>query len=186
MSGDHLLAGARILVVDDDHRLRPRLVRAFADRGLHAHGADGPSSALEFLAAHREDPPELAVLDLRMPDGSGLDLLEQLRAAVPDIQVVMLSGYGSISTAVDAVKLGAVDFLTKPADADMILSAFSRGVGSERSADGYEPPSLARAEWEHIQRVLDDCGGNISQAARKLGLHRRTLQRKLQKFPPRD
>ena len=119
-----------------------------------------------------------------MPGRSGLEVVRDLVALDPHLEVVMLTGYGSIPTAVDAVKLGAVEYLQKPADADMILAAFDRGPLEEASHD-YEPPSLARSEWEHIQRVLTDCGNNISKAARKLGLHRRTLQRKLGKYPPR-
>lgn len=175
----------RILVVDDDHRLRPRLVRAFEARGRVAVGADGPEAALEQVRRHAEPPFDAAVIDLRMPGGSGLSLIPRLLSLVPDLSIVLLTGYGSISTAVDAVRLGAVDVLQKPADADMVLAAFVRPTGPERTRPvDYEPPSLARTEWEHIQRVLDDCGGNVSLAARKLGLHRRTLQRKLQKLPP--
>ena len=176
----------RILVVDDDDRLRPRLVRAFATRGLMAVGAPGPDEALAQLQT-TAPPFEAAVVDLRMPGGSGLALIPRLLAIQSDLRIILLTGYGSISTAVDAVRSGALDVLLKPADADMILAAFERPTGSTRSdTPDYEPPSLARAEWEHIQRVLDDCGGNISMAARKLGLHRRTLQRKLQKRPPRQ
>lgn len=177
----------RILVVDDDHRLRPRLVRAFQARGRMAVGAESPAAALERVRAQGEDPFDAAVVDLRMPGGSGLALIPKLLELEPDLSIVLLTGYGSISTAVDAVRLGAVDVLMKPADADMVLAAFVRPTGSDRSETAdYEPPSLARAEWEHIQRVLDDCGGNVSLAARKLGLHRRTLQRKLQKLPPQQ
>lgn len=174
-----------ILVVDDDQRFRPRLVRAFQSRGLTAHGADGPETALALVSGSDAPAFDGAVVDLRMPGGSGLALIPELLATRPDLRIILLTGYGSISTAVDAVRLGAVDVLLKPADADMILAAFERPTGEARlDAPEYEPPSLARAEWEHIQRVLDDCGGNVSLAARKLGLHRRTLQRKLQKNPP--
>ncbi len=176
----------KILVVDDDARLRPRLVRAFRDRGYRVVDASAVHDALEVVRADLGDPPDKAVLDLRMEDGSGLELLVELLKLVPDLQVVMLTGYGSIATAVDAVKLGAVDYLSKPADVDMILAAFARNQAPPLApSPDYEPPSLARAEWEHIQRVLEDCAGNVSLAARKLGLHRRTLQRKLQKYPPR-
>ncbi len=168
------------MVVDDDDRLRERMVRALQDRGHEACGAAGPREALRMLDACQ---PQRAVIDLRMPGGNGLDLLAQLLKRLPDLEVVMLTGYGSIATAVEAVKRGAVNYLAKPADVDMILAAFE--AQSEANVD-YEPPSLARAEWEHIQRVLEDCDGNVSQAARKLGLHRRTLQRKLQKYPPRS
>ena len=128
----------------------------------------------------------MKIVDLSMPGDSGLVLLQDLIAMHPDIQVVLLTGYGSIATAVEAMRLGAVNMIQKPADADMVLAAFERrhaGPEDETPAE-YQPPTLARAEWEHIQRVLTDCGGNVSLAARKLGMHRRTLQRKLKTFPP--
>ena len=124
----------------------------------------------------------MAVLDLRMPGGGGLELLKELRRQDPSTRVLMLTGYGSISTAVEAVREGAVGYLPKPADADEILAALN-GTNTAKQS-GVETPSLARAEWEHIQRVLTDCGGNISEAARRLGIHRRSLQRKLHKYPP--
>lgn len=174
--------GRTLLLVDDDARLRERLARALTERGLRVVTAADPATAVTVAAEAR---PELAVVDLRMPGGSGLQLVEDLRRLLPNIAVVVLTGYGSIATAVDAIRLGAVNYLTKPADADMVLAAFVRGSKPPLdTAPEYEPPSLARAEWEHIHRVLDDCGGNISQAARKLGMHRRTLQRKLQMYPP--
>jgi len=172
-----------ILIVDDDEIFRSRLARAFRDRGYDVRIAtnfdEGRASALE-------DSPEMAVLDLRMPGRSGLELLRELKKIDGATKVVMLTGYGSISTAVDAVRLGATNYVPKPADADDILSAFARGEAPplEPPALGYQAPSLARAEWEHINRVLSDCGGNISEAARRLGIHRRSLQRKLQKYPP--
>ncbi|MCP4873288.1 MAG: response regulator [Proteobacteria bacterium] len=172
-----------ILVIDDDRIFADRLARAFADRGWTANAAygvrDGFRTAMEV-------EPDVAVIDLKMGDGSGLELLKQLRAQMPEIEVVVLTGYGSVATAVDATKLGAVNFITKPAHADMVLDALERGRGEPLvpHEPDYAPPSLARAEWEHIQRVLEDCDGNISQAARLLGLHRRTLQRKLNKYPP--
>ena len=176
-------AGATILLVDDNERLRDRLAVAMTDRGYTARTADGPPNAIACMMRHDVD---YAIVDLRMPGGSGLQLLEWLQRHRPTVRTVVLTGYGSIATAVDAVKLGAVNFLQKPADADMILAAFGRGeVPPLDSSPDYEPPSLARAEWDHINRVLDDCGGNITKAAEKLGLHRRTLQRKLQKYPPR-
>jgi two-component system response regulator RegA len=138
------------------------------------------------MARVREDSPELAVLDLKMPGRSGIDLLKEIRAHDPATEVLILTGYGSIATAVEATKAGAVGYVPKPVDADEILAAFSRLRGQEPAATHgpFETPSLARAEWEHIQRVLSDCGGNISEAARRLGIHRRSLQRKLQKYPP--
>ena len=129
--------------------------------------------------------PTHAILDLKMPGGSGLTLIEPILKALPELRIVVLTGYGSIATTVDAIRLGAVNYLSKPADADMVLAAFARGDDAPLAeAPEYTPPTLARTEWEHIHRVLDDCGGNVTKAAQKLGLHRRTLQRKLQMWPP--
>jgi two-component system, response regulator RegA len=170
-----------ILIVDDDEPLRERMVKAFARRGFDSRGAaDAPSA----LAMAREDAPELCVVDLRMPGPNGLELLQALLALEPAMQVIVLTGYGSIPTAVEAVRLGAVHYLQKPADVDEILAAFERASGTPANAIDLESPSLARAEWEHIQRVLADVDGNVSEAARRLGIHRRSLQRKLQKNPP--
>ena len=173
----------RILVVDDQERLRTRLARAFRDRGHEAFEAADSEEALRCVA----HAPTHAVVDLRLGEEDGLAVLAALREHLPDLQAVILTGYGSIATAVEAMRIGAVDFLQKPADADMVLAAFDRRARAPlEEGPAYDPPSLARAEWEHIQRVLADCGGNISEAARRLGLHRRTLQRKLQKYPPRN
>ena len=130
--------------------------------------------------------PEFAVVDLKMPGKSGLELVKALREIDPSTKTIVLTGYGSIATAIDAVRLGATYYLSKPADADDIVAAFARGEAPplEPPDIEYKAPSLARAEWEHINRVLSDCGGNISEAARRLGIHRRSLQRKLQKYPP--
>jgi two-component system, response regulator RegA len=143
-----------------------------------AQGAASSSEA-ERLSA---EPPEYAVVDLRIGDESGLQVLRLLLAKDPGTRVVMLTGYGSIATAVEAMRIGAVHYLTKPADADEILLALTREASSP-SVPG-EPLSLARAEWEHINHVLMSVAGNISEAARRLGLHRRSLQRKLAKYPP--
>lgn len=125
------------------------------------------------------------MVDLRMPGRGGLELVRALHALDASTRIIVLTGYGSIATAVEAVKLGAFNYLPKPADVDDLLLAFSRGPGEPgQVTEDFQPPTLARAEWEHIQRVLADCGGNISEAARRLGLHRRSLQRKLQKYPP--
>jgi two-component system response regulator RegA len=178
-------AAPRLLLVDDDERLRERLLRAFQARGIESRGAADAEEALRVAA---ELEPTLAVLDLRMPGRSGLELLPELLQRWPQLRVLVLTGYGSIATAVASVRQGAVDYLAKPADADQILAALGLEEGSapaEEAADGTAPPSLARVEWEHIQRVLRDCEGNISRAARALGLHRRTLQRKLVTQPPR-
>ncbi len=171
------------LIVDDNERLRERLARALHARGYGAKTADSPAAALLRHAAERFTH---AIIDLRMPGGSGLDLLTELHRRDPDLRVVVLTGYGSVATAVEAMRQGAVNFLPKPADVDMILAAFTPAADRRERDAVYEPPSLARAEWELINRVLEDCGGNISRAARKLGLHRRTLQRKLQKYPPKE
>ncbi|MBK7861441.1 MAG: response regulator [Archangiaceae bacterium] len=168
-----------ILVVDDDEALRNRLARAFSDRGLDVRTAADGAAALELA---RAESPELAVVDLRMPGASGLDVVRELKAVDETTRIVVLTGYGSIANAVEAVRLGAVNYLTKPADADQVLAALE---GKNAAADEPVTPSLARTEWEHINRVLTDCEGNISEAARRLGVHRRSLQRKLQKHPPR-
>lgn len=169
-----------VLVVDDDDVFRGRLIRAFADRGYEVRGAPDALVAMELA---REDSPEYAVVDLRMPGPSGLELVSELLRVDPTTQIVVLTGYGSIATALDAVKRGAVHYLAKPADLDEILAALERRPGQADEAASAAVPSLARVEWEHINRVLTDCGGNISQAARLLGLHRRSLQRKLAKYP---
>ena len=174
-----------ILIVEDDEIFRQRLARAMTDRGLEVRTAsDAPEALVE---ARKGEPPELAVVDLRMPGGSGLDVVRELKALEPAMRILVLTGYGSIVTAVEAIKLGATNYLTKPADADEILNVLQAGASdaAQPSSAGLPPPSLARTEWEHIQRVLADCGGNISEAARRLGLHRRSLQRKLGKNPPR-
>lgn len=177
-----------LLLVEDDEILRGRLARAFRARGYDVREAGSGAHALR-LAAH--DTPEYAVVDLRMPGLPGLDVVARLRKLDPTTVVVVLTGYGSIATALEALRLGAAHYLTKPADVDEIIAGFTRGereAGDDEHAAAATPPpisvpSLARVEWEHINRVLADCGGNVSQAARLLGLHRRSLQRKLAKYP---
>lgn len=169
-----------LLLVDDDDVLRERLGRALRERGFEVTTAPGGEEA---IAIARRDAPEYAVVDLRMPGASGIEVLDALRAIDPATRVLMLTGYGSIATAVEATRRGAVGYLPKPADADEIVAALTGRAGPEAGAD-IETPSLARAEWEHIQRVLSDCEGNVSETARRLGIHRRSLQRKLQKYPP--
>jgi two-component system response regulator RegA len=168
-----------LLIVDDDGPFRTRLVRAFAERGFEVFGAADYSEA---MIAARAESPEYALVDLRLPGGSGLDLVRDLKALDVTTNIVVLTGYGSIATAVQSVKLGATGYLTKPVDADQILSTFERPAAGEASPQPAVQP-LARVEWEHIQRVLADCDGNVSQAARLLGIHRRSLQRKLSKYP---
>jgi two-component system response regulator RegA len=169
------------LLVDDDAAFRTRLVKALESRGLKAFQASNGADALELAAVEK---PEAAIVDMRMPGGmSGLDVVQRLAERHPDMEIVVLTGYGSIATAVEAVRLGAINYLQKPLDTEQILSAFDTesDAATQPNAD---TPSLARVEWEHIQRVLADCEGNISLAARRLGLHRRSLQRKLGKLPP--
>lgn len=176
--------GTSILVVDDNEVFREQLARALRRRGLEVRTAANCDDA---TAAATAESPELAVIDLRMPECSGLELIQRLLAVDPTTRIVVLTGYGSIATAVEATKLGAVNYIPKPADADDVLAAFDRADRPLESTDvEYEAPSLARAEWEHINRVLADCGGNISETARRLGIHRRSLQRKLAKYPPRN
>ncbi len=178
--GDHPHS---ILLVDDDRVFRERLGRAFESRGFEVRLA---ANFEEAVGQARHDSPEYAVVDLRMPGQGGLEVVRELKQIDPATRILVLTGYGSIATAVDAMKLGAANYLQKPADADDILAAFERGDSPplEPATHVYKPPSLARAEWEHIHRVLADCGGNISQAARRLGIHRRSLQRKLRKYAP--
>lgn len=170
----------RVLLVDDDVVLLQVMAQAFARRGFDPVCADSPALA---LACFEAGPASHAVLDLRMPDGSGLQLIQPLLGLNPALCIVVLTGFASIATAVEAVKLGAHQYLTKPADVDDIIHAFAYQPGtSEVSADTRATP-LGRLEWEYIQKVLNECDGNISASAKRLGLHRRTLQRKLQKRP---
>jgi two-component system, response regulator RegA len=173
-----------VLIVDDDDVFRSRMRRAFELRGWEAHVA---ASGEESLARARETGPDLAIVDLRMPGESGLDVVKSLREFDATTSIIVLTGYGSIATALEAVRVGANHYLTKPVDVDQILAVYET-VHSSTTGHSSPPttvPSLARVEWEHIQRVLTDCGGNVSQAAKLLGLHRRSLQRKLYKYPPR-
>ncbi|MEZ4391668.1 MAG: response regulator [Polyangiales bacterium] len=172
-----------LLLVDDDAPFREALASAFTRRGWSTTAAQSPDEALRLAATVRFTH---AVIDLRMPGGSGMDLLRDLTAALPGISVVVLTGYGSIPTAIEAIKRGAVNYLTKPAEPAEIEAAFGESELAEPAhVDDATVPSLDRAQWEHLQRVLADCDGNISETARRLGMHRRTLQRKLQKYPPR-
>ncbi len=173
-----------ILLVDDSLVLRDRLMEAFQERGLRVSVAGDCDEAVRVF---RREPTDLVVVDLRMPGRTGLTLIPDLKRIRPDVKIVILSGFGSIATAIDAIRLGATNFIPKPADADDILIAFARGDSSFeiQEEEGTIPvPTLAQAEWEHIHRVLADCSNNISEAARRLGIHRRSLQRKLRKRAP--
>jgi len=169
-------------IVEDDEALRERLARAFGARGFEVQTAGSVDEATEQLGTG-DETPEFVVVDLRMPGGSGLDLVTRFIEADPATRIVVLTGYGSIATAVEAVRRGAAHYLTKPADADQILAALTGGTAPAAMAVPAKPMSLDQVEWEHINRVLLECHGNISEAARVLGLHRRSLQRKLAKYP---
>lgn len=171
-----------LLLVDDDPTFCQVLSQALTKRGFAvrlAHSVD------EALCAIGDDPPEYAVIDLRMPGPSGLVLVEKLKTLDSHTRIVVLTGYASIATAVEAIKLGATHYLTKPADADEIVQAFHCETGETTMPIAENPLSVDRLEWEHIQKVLLECQGNISATARRLGMHRRTLQRKLNKRPAR-
>ncbi|WP_371333133.1 ActR/PrrA/RegA family redox response regulator transcription factor [Azospirillum sp. RU38E] len=173
-------ASRSLLIVDDDAPFRIRLARAMERRGFDVVAVDTVNMGIEV--AH-ESAPRYAVVDLRLGDGSGLDVVKALRDARPDARIVMLTGYGNIATAVAAVKFGAVDYLPKPSDADAVEAALL--------ADGPLPPppespmSADRVRWEHIQRVFEQCDRNVSETARRLKMHRRTLQRILNKHAPK-
>ncbi len=172
-----------ILVIDDDPAFNRVLTRALAQRGFTAFGAADPESALALAHQHE---PEYVVLDLNIGGSSGLRLIEPLLAANPDCRILVLTGYASIATTVDAIKLGATQYLAKPADVDAILKALSATDVIIDDGPAAGPMSVDRLEWEHIQRVLGENDGNISATARALKMHRRTLQRKLAKRPVKE
>jgi two-component system, response regulator RegA len=174
--------GRSLLLVDDDAPLRRSLTRALERRGFEVLAAEGLAEAEEHARRRR---PEFAVLDMRLAEGSGLDLVHTLRTLRPDVRIVIVTGYGNIATAVAAIKAGAVDYLAKPVDADDVVNALLR------SGEGLPPPpdnpmSADRVRWEHIQRVFEQCNRNVSETARRLNMHRRTLQRILNKRAPRE
>lgn len=170
------------LIADDDDIFRNRLGRALEARGWEVFLAANTTQA---LAAAQQHAPDLAIGDLRLGSENGLDVVRVLRSQDSTMSIIMLTGWGSIATALDAVRGGADHYLSKPVDTDQIIAVFNSlpapGVNANPPSS---VPSLARVEWEHIQRVIADCGGNISRAARALGIHRRSLQRKISKYPP--
>lgn len=174
-------ADRTLLLVDDDNAFRQRLGLTLERRGYTVAAASGIAEARGIAA---ELKPAYAVLDMRLADGNGLDLVGELRALRPGIRIVMLTGYGNLATAVAAVKAGAVDYLPKPADPDDILNALL-APGEAKPAPPDEPMSADRVKWEHIQRVYELCDRNVSETARRLKMHRRTLQRILSKRSPR-
>jgi len=176
-------SGRDLLVVDDDTTFCTALAAAFERRGFHVRVAHDAASGLG-LAEQR--PPTHALVDLRMPGPSGLELVAGLHALDLSMRIVVLTGFASIATAVEAIKLGATHYLSKPADADEIAAAFGRQAGDPEARLAHRPLPVDRLEWEHIQRILNECHGNVSETARRLGMHRRTLQRKLRRVPPEE
>jgi two-component system response regulator RegA len=170
-----------LLIVDDDRPFLTRLARAMETRGFVVTCAQ---SVAEGLAAIAQCAPAFAVIDMRLADGNGLDVISELKAKRPDARGVILTGYGNIVTAVTAVKLGAFDYLAKPADADEIYSALM-ATHHDKAEVPENPMSADRVRWEHIQRIYELCGRNVSETARRLNMHRRTLQRILAKRAPR-
>jgi two-component system response regulator RegA len=180
-AGGASAAEKTLLIVDDDAPYRQRLAQAMEKRGFKVTQAESCEAA---IAAAKAEPPRYAVVDLRLTDGSGLDVVPQIRKAREDCRIVMLTGYGNIATAVVAIKAGAIDYLPKPADADQVEAALL-----DRK-DALPPPpeqpmTADRVRWEHIQRVYEQCDRNVSETARRLRMHRRTLQRILAKYAPK-
>jgi two-component system, response regulator RegA len=170
-----------LLIVDDDRAFLTRLARAMEGRGFIVTAAQ---SVAEGLAAIAQQPPAFAVIDMRLVDGNGLDVISELKAKRPEARAIILTGYGNIVTAVTAVKLGAFDYLAKPADADDIYAALM-ATYHDKAEVPENPMSADRVRWEHIQRIYELCGRNVSETARRLNMHRRTLQRILAKRAPR-
>ncbi|MGL4325440.1 MAG: ActR/PrrA/RegA family redox response regulator transcription factor [Beijerinckiaceae bacterium] len=178
---DHAAGSPSLLLLDDDKVFVTRLARAMEARGYRVTAVDTVAAG---LAAVEQDPPDYAVIDMRLGDGSGLDVIARLHERKPDARAVVLTGYGNIASAVTAVKLGAYDYLAKPADADEIHRALmAQGAVQPEPSDTMM--SADRVRWEHIQRVYELCGHNVSETARRLSMHRRTLQRILSKRAPR-
>ncbi len=170
-----------LLIVDDDEAFLRRLARAMEKRGFEPEAVGSVAEGKQAAAAR---PPAYAVVDLRLEDGNGLDVVEAIRARRPDARIIVLTGYGAIATAVAAVKMGATDYLSKPADADDITNALLSD-GEDLPPPPENPMSADRVRWEHIQRVYELCDRNVSETARRLNMHRRTLQRILAKRSPR-
>lgn len=171
-----------VLVLDDDAPLRTRLGRALESRGFEITLVGSVEEAVQAVRAH---PPAFAVLDIRLEDGNGLQVVEAIHAQRPDARVIILTGYGNIATAVAAVKAGAVDYLPKPVDADAVERALL-ATDAALPPPPEDPMSADRVRWEHIQRVFEQCDRNVSETARRLKMHRRTLQRILGKHAPRN
>lgn len=182
-STDRLLSvkDRSLLLVDDDKPFLQRMSRALEQRGFDVRTAE---SVADGVAAFRSQTPAYAVVDMRLGDGNGLDVIQAIQRERADVRVVVLTGYGNIATAVTAVKLGAIDYLAKPTDADEVVHALMRDP-DERAEVPENPMSADRIRWEHIQRIYEMCDRNVSETARRLSMHRRTLQRILAKRAPR-
>ena len=173
----------RLLLVEDDLVFARVVSRALSQRGYDVSHAETLAAAGNLIVSQ---PFHYAILDLNLGGQTSLELIPLLTEKNPDIRILILTGYASVATAVEAIKLGAVHYLTKPADADEILAALHKDEGDAGVSLSDNPLTVKRLEWEHLQKVLNECGGNVSAAARKLRMHRRTLQRKLAKHPVRD
>lgn len=179
--GGHVPHENTLLIVDDDRAFLARLARAMETRGFEVEAA---ASVEEGLSSLRRRPPAFAVVDMRLEDGNGIDVIAALKDVRPEARAVILTGYGNIATAVNAVKLGAVDYLAKPVDADDVVAALL-ALDNVKIEPPENPMSADRVRWEHIQRIYELCGRNVSETARRLNMHRRTLQRILAKRAPR-
>jgi len=177
------MSEVNFLIVDDDPVFSQVLARSLTRRGYNTLVAESAEAAIPLAEKHK---PDLATVDLKMDGDTGLLLLPKLLEIVPECKVVILTGYSSIATAVEAIKLGAVNYLCKPADTDEVLSALNQEEANPEQAIAEKPMSVNRLTWEHIQKILTENDGNITATARQLGMHRRTLQRKLQKRPVRE
>ena len=176
------MSNKRLLIVDDDAPLRKRLARAMEQRGFVVSQAESVAEASQQM---NSDEPDYAVVDLKLEDGSGLEVVKALQSANPECRIVILTGFGNIATAVAAVKAGALDYLPKPASPDQIIAALSQQDGA-MPPPPEDPMSADRVRWEHIQRVFEQCDRNVSETARRLKMHRRTLQRILAKHAPHN
>jgi two-component system response regulator RegA len=181
MPAPALPAERSLLIVDDDRSFLQRLARAIEGRGFAVTTAE---SVAEGLIQVEKAPPAFAVVDMRLGDGNGLDVISAMKKRRPDVRAIILTGYGNIATAVNAVKLGAVDYLAKPVDADDVVAALL-ALDNKKIAPPENPMSADRVRWEHIQRIYELCNRNVSETARRLNMHRRTLQRILAKRAPK-
>ena len=178
---DELPEDRSLVLVDDDRAFVLRLARAMETRGFEVRVAHSVAEGMDLI---RQKAPAFAIVDMRLEDGNGLDVIAELAKMRPDARTIVLTGYGNIATAVTAVKMGAVDYLSKPADADDVVAALLAS-GTEKSELPHNPMSADRVRWEHIQRIYEMCNRNVSETARRLNMHRRTLQRILAKRAPR-